>query len=149
MHELDTLLAVGGGSAMCVSDNGTEPAGMAILRWSQETKADWHYIAPGKPHQNAFIENFNRRLRDELLNETVFTALAQAHKALAIWMEDYNTVRPHSGLGNLPPAAHAKFSVHGMPWDGTLHYTAGSAPHPIASSSHQGSNDTRILLTGG
>jgi putative transposase len=56
---------------MCVSDDGTELTSMAILRWSHETRIEWHYIAPGKPQQNAFIESFNGRLRDELLNETL------------------------------------------------------------------------------
>ncbi len=51
---------------------------MAILRWSQEHQIEWHYIAPGKPQQNAFIESFNARLRDELLNETVFSSLNEA-----------------------------------------------------------------------
>src|SRR5215831_18485197 len=50
----------------------------AILRWSQEARVEWHYIAPGKPQENAFIESFNGRLRDELLNETLFTSLAHA-----------------------------------------------------------------------
>ena len=58
---------------------------MAILRWSQEHRVDWHYIAPGKPTQNAFVESFNGRLRDELLNETLFTSLAHARAALADW----------------------------------------------------------------
>jgi putative transposase len=79
-----------------------ELTSMAILRWSQERKVEWHYIAPGKPQQNAFVESFNGRLRDELLNETLFTSLAHPREALAIWKGDYNTVRPHSGLGNLP-----------------------------------------------
>ena len=60
------------GPRCVVSDNGTELTSMAILRWSQETQIEWHYIAPGKPTQNAFIESFNGRLRDELLNETLF-----------------------------------------------------------------------------
>src|SRR5205085_11088762 len=83
---------------------------MAILRWSQETSVEWHYIAPGKPQQNAFIESFNGRLRDELLNETLFGSLAHARAALAEWRLDYNTVRPHSSLGNLPPADYAMIS---------------------------------------
>ena len=83
---------------------GTELTGMAILRWSQETRVEWHYITPGKPQQNAFIESFNGRLRDELLNETLFTSLNHARETLAIWMVDYNTERPHSSLGNLAPA---------------------------------------------
>lgn len=55
----------------------------------------WHYITPGKPMQNAFIESFNGRPRDELLNETLFTSLAQARVALGCWRADYNEVRPH------------------------------------------------------
>jgi putative transposase len=137
VRELNTLTASRGRPLMCVSDNGTELTGMAILRWSQEARVEWHYIAPGKPQQNAFIESFNGRLRDELLNETLFTSLSHVREALAIWMEDYNTVRPHSSLGNLTPAAYAEFSVPGMQRDGTLRYIGGSAPRPVASPSHQ------------
>jgi transposase InsO family protein len=104
-------LEVSEAKRLCVSDNGTELTGMAILRWSQETRVEWHYIAPGKPQQNAFIESFNGRLRDELLNETLFTSLNHVREALAIWREDYNTVRPHSALGNLPPDTYAKLSA--------------------------------------
>jgi transposase InsO family protein len=78
-----------------------------MLHWSQTTAVEWPYIAPGKPTQNAFIESFNGRLRDELLNETVFVTLAQARIALEQWRRDYNTQRPHSALGNLTPAAFA------------------------------------------
>src|SRR6516164_4836781 len=85
LRELDALIAARGRPSMCVSDNGTELTGMAILRWSQSMQVEWHYIAPGKPQQNAFIESFNGRLRDELLNETIFTSLAHVRTALAIW----------------------------------------------------------------
>jgi putative transposase len=98
---------------MCVSDNGTELTGLAILRWTRKTRTAWHYIAPGKPQQNAFIESFNGRLRDELLNETLFTSRAQVRAVLAEWKHDYNTVRPHSALGNLSPAEYADRSVPG------------------------------------
>ena len=77
MRELDVIIAWRGRPAMCVSDNGTELTGMAVLRFRQERQIEWHYIAPGKPTQNALIESFNARLRDELLNETLFTSLAQ------------------------------------------------------------------------
>ena len=60
------------------SDNGTELTSNAILTWTADSGVDWHYIAPGKPVQNAFIESFNGRLRDEFLNETLFTSLSQA-----------------------------------------------------------------------
>jgi putative transposase len=85
----------------------------SILRWSQEWRVEWHYIAPGKPQQNAFIESFNGGLRDELLNRTLFGSLNHALEALAIWKNDYNTVRRHSALGNLPPAAYAEITAPG------------------------------------
>jgi putative transposase len=73
VRELDVLIALRGRPAMCVSDNDTELTGMAVLRWSQQARVEWHYIAPGKPQQNAFIESFNGRLRDELLNAVHLT----------------------------------------------------------------------------
>jgi putative transposase len=81
-RELDAIIAERGKPLACVSDNGTELTSMAILRWCQDTGVEWHYIAPGKPQQNAFIESFNGRLRDELLNETLFGSLAHARAAL-------------------------------------------------------------------
>jgi putative transposase len=149
VRELDCLIAWRGRPTMCVSDNGTELTGMAILRWSQETRVEWHYITPGKPQQNAFIESFNGRLRDELLNETLFTSLAHVREALAMWKDDYNTVRPHSALGNLPPAVFAKLSAPAMQRDGTLRYIEGSAPPPVAPPSQPGSNEARTLLIAG
>ena len=85
----------------CVSDNGTELTSIAILSWCQQSKVGWHYIAPGKPQQNAFAESFIGRLRDECLNETLFTSLRQARAVLAAWQRDYNEVRPHSAYGGL------------------------------------------------
>ena len=149
VRELDAIVASRGRPAMCVSDNGTELTSRAILRWSQEMQVEWHYIAPGKPQQNAFVESFFGRLRDECLNETLFTSLAHAREVLSIWKDDYNTVRPHSGLGNLSPAAYAKRSDPGTQRDGALRYTEGSAPHPVASPSQQGSNQLRTLLIRG
>ena len=81
---------------------------MAILRWSQDRHVGWHYIAPGKPTQNASIESFNGRLRDEFVNESLFTTLREARAGLAIWREDYNKERPHSALGNIPPVDFAE-----------------------------------------
>ena len=148
-RELDALIAIRGRPGVIVSDNGTELTSMAILRWSQEQRVEWHYIAPGRPQQNAFIESFNGRLRDELLNETLFASLAHAREAMSLWREDYNTVRPHSRLGNLPPAVFAQFSAPGMQRDGALRTMEGSAPRPVASPGHQGSNQPRTLpITG-
>jgi len=145
-RELDTIIAERGRPLLCVSDNGTELTSMAILRWCQETGVEWHYIAPGKPTQNAFVESFNGRLRDELLNETLFVSLAHARAALAAWRLDFNTVRPHSAIGNLPPADFAKLSDPAMQRGGPLRSLGGFAPRPVAPPSLTGSNDERILL---
>ena len=107
-RELDQIIAERGMPGTIVSDNGTEFTSMAILRWVQETGIDWHYIAPGKPTQNAFIESFNGKLRDECLNETLFSSLAEAQETLEAWQEDFNTRRPHSALGNLTPMEFAE-----------------------------------------
>jgi transposase InsO family protein len=96
--ELDAIVARRGKAAGCLSDNGTELTSMAILRWSQETGVEWHYIAPGKTQQNAFIESFNGRLRDELWHETLFSSLAHARAALATWRLDYNPASQHPSL---------------------------------------------------
>lgn len=149
VRELDAIIAERGRPAMCVSDNGTELTSMAVLRWCQETQIEWHYIAPGKPTQNAFIESFNGRLRDELLNETLFRSLAHARAVLSDWKDDYNTVRPHSAIGNLPPAIYAKLSDPAMQRDGSLRSIGGSAPHPVAPPSQTGSNQQQTLLISG
>ena len=91
---------------------------MAILRWSQLTRIEWHYIAPGKPQQNAFVESFNGRLRDELLNETLCLSLDHARELLAEWQDDYNTVRPHSSLGYRPPAPEVFMPARPAPQSG-------------------------------
>ena len=102
-RELDTLVRLYGKQVCIVSDNGTEFTSKAILKWANANKVDWHYIDPGKPQQNAFIESFNGSLRDELLNEELFDSLADARRKLALWRYDYNNVRPHSSLGNRTP----------------------------------------------
>ena len=102
-RELDVIAKTRGYPATIVSDNGTELTSTAVLRWTQDRKVGWHYIAPGKPTQNAFVESFNGRLRDECLNETLFTSLRHARAMLAAWKRDYNEVRPHSALGGLTP----------------------------------------------
>jgi len=130
-RELDAVIARRSRPATIVSDNGTEFTSMAILRWAQEARVAWHYIAPGKPNQNAFVESFNGRLRDKLLNETLFVSLVQARAVLAAWQEDYNTVRPHSALGNMSPAIYARLSVPAMQRDGTLRSLGAPRPVPL------------------
>ncbi len=92
---------------MIVSDNGTEFTCNAMLAWCKDYKIDWHFIAPGKPMQNGFIESFNGRMRDELLNETLFFGLDHALSVISTWVADYNDKRPHSALAYLTPAAFA------------------------------------------
>jgi putative transposase len=103
VRELDAIITKRGRPFTVVSDNGTEFTSMAILRWSQDRQIDWHYIAPGKPMQNGFIESFNGSFRDECLNETLFSSLGEARDQIAAWKEDYNSQRPHSSLGNITP----------------------------------------------
>lgn len=108
-RELDVIIASRGGKPKTiVSDNGTEFTSMAILKWCQETKVGWHYIAPGKPQQNGFVESFNGSFRDECLNETLFSSLTDARHNITLWKEDYNVTRPHSSLGNLTPREYAQ-----------------------------------------
>jgi putative transposase len=105
-RELDAIIARRAVQPLlCVSDNGTELTSTAILTWCQDRKVGWHYIAPGKPQQNAFAESFIGRLRDECLNETLFTSLRQARAVLAAWQRDYNEVRPHSAHAGQTPAS--------------------------------------------
>jgi len=102
-RELDAIAAERGDPATIVSDNGTELTSSAVLAWSQARGVGWHYIAPGKPQQNAFVESFNGKLRDECLNETLFSSVRHARAVLADWRRDYNHVRPHSALGGRTP----------------------------------------------
>lgn len=106
-RELDRVAEFRGRPCMIVSDNGTELTSHAILGWQEERKVEWHYIAPGKPMQNGFVESFNGRLRDECLNEHLFASLPEARRIIEAWRIDYNTNRPHTSLGGLTPSEFA------------------------------------------
>jgi putative transposase len=106
VRELERLVNERETPEVIVSDNGTELTSCAVLRWATG-RLDWHYIEPGKPVQNAFIESFNSRLRDECLNEHVFLTLAEARATIEAWRHDYNHLRPHSSLGALTPTEFA------------------------------------------
>jgi putative transposase len=121
-RELDALVRIYGKPACIVSDNGTEFTSRAILKWADKNGVPWHYIDPGKPQQNAFIESFNRSLRDEILNEEIFDTLDDARRKLALWRYDYNAIRPHSSLGNQTPLEARR----------TLEQFEGSAPGALA-----------------
>lgn len=89
------------------SDNGREFCGRAMLIWAHENNVALRFIEPGKPNQNAYVESFNGRLRDECLNEHWFTSLAHARTVIEAWRRDYNEARPKKDLGGLPPALYA------------------------------------------
>lgn len=90
-----------------VIDNGPEFSGRGLDAWAHANGVTLHFIDPGKPVQNAFIESFNGRFRDECLNQHWFTTLPDARGKIREYRIDYNEVRPHSALGNLTPAAYA------------------------------------------
>ena len=108
VRELADLIAERGKPGMIVSDNGTELTSNAVLAWCGEAGVEWHYITPGKPMQNGFCESFNGRMRDELLNETLFLSLTHARVVIAAWADDYNTERPHSALDYRTPADYGR-----------------------------------------
>jgi putative transposase len=143
-RELDRLLAQCGKPRMIVSDNGTELTSNAILRWADDHKVAWHYIAPGKPVQNAFAESFIGRLRDELLNETLFRSLPHARALLETWRIDYNTNRPHSRLGWMSPIAYAV-----QRRSAALRSTDGSAPRTAAITAQQGITERQTPIVAG
>jgi putative transposase len=106
-RELDAIIPWRGKPDLIVSDHGTEFTSNAMLAWAQSSRIAWHFIAPGKPMQNGICEAFNGRMRDELLNATIFYDLDHARSTLARWTAAYNQKRPHSALAYLTPAEFA------------------------------------------
>jgi len=143
-RELDRLLADRGKPKMVVSDNGTELTSNAILQWADDHNIAWHYIAPGKPMQNAFAESFIGRLRDELLNETLFRSLSHARAVLDAWRADYNTNRPHSRLGWMSPASYAADRQ-----SAALRYTDGAAPRTAVITAQEGNVERQTPIAAG
>ena len=74
-------------------EGGTELTANTLLAWSGDVDVEWHYIAMGKPTQHGFVESFNGRMRDKLLNERLFFTIGHARSILARWIDDYNTGR--------------------------------------------------------
>ena len=117
-----------------------------MLAWCGEAGIVWHYIAPGRPMQNGYVESFNGRMRDELLNETLFLGLDHARAAIAAWVVDYNQERPHSALGYETPAAFA--AELNKQWPAPLR-PSGSAAQPIASPEPMRNNNRPALIPAG
>ena len=92
---------------LLVSDNGTEVTSSALLRWQQDRRVDWHYIAPGKPMLNGLAKSFVGHLRDECLTEQLFASHCHAREIIEDSRADYNARRPHTSLGGLTPIEFA------------------------------------------
>jgi putative transposase len=105
---LDRLALTRGLPGVLRTDNGLEFCGRAMLTWAHERGVTLRLIAPGKPTQNAFVESFNGRFRDECLNEHWFTSVAHAQAVIEAWRREYNEERPKKGLGGLTPADYRR-----------------------------------------
>ena len=112
---LQMLAEIRGLPATIVMDNGTELTSLVMLRWAADRRVRLHHIAPGKPTQNAFIESFNGKFRDECLNEHVFASLSEAREIIEAWRLDYNANRPHSSLGNRTPEEFVRDLINSLP----------------------------------
>ena len=117
-------------------DNGPEFISRALDHWAYINRVTLDFSRPGKPTDNAFVESFNGRFRDECLNEHLFATLGEADRIIEEWRIDYNTVRPHGRLGKLPPAVYgATRSGPDTQRGGSLRSCGGYAPRPVASPS--------------
>ena len=147
VRELTDLITERGKPGMIVSDNGTELTSNAVLAWCGDARLEWHYTTPGKPTDNAFVESFNGRMRDKLLNETLFMSLGHAREKIAAWIDDYNNQRPHSSLGYATPAAFAaELKKQGA---ASLRIAGGYATQPLASPAQSRNNDAETLIATG
>jgi len=116
---LDQLLELRGRPACLLTDNGPEFAGLAMDRWTHEHGVEHRFITPGKPTQNAYVESFNGKLRDECLNENEFFDLQHARDILETFRDDYNRVRPHSSLQKMTPVEYATQLAAASPHGGS------------------------------
>ena len=107
IRTLDGICSQRGKPAMIRSDNGAEFTGKAMLTWAHRNGVELRLIEPGKPNQNAYVESFNGRLRDECLNEHWFTSLAHARAVIEAWRCEYNEETPKKSRGGLTPAQYA------------------------------------------
>ena len=105
---LDRICQLRGYPKIIRTDNGREFTSRAMLNWAHEHKVKLRLIEPGKPNQNAYIESFNSRFRDECLNEHWFFTRRHARRIIEVWRKEYNEERPKKGLGGLTPTQHAK-----------------------------------------
>jgi putative transposase len=136
---LERLTGARGLPMVIQTDNGPEFTGRVLDQWAYESGVKLQFIEPGKPIQNAFIESFNSRLREECLNEHVFVSLDDARRKIERWRIEYHRERPHSSLGHLTPEefaaknqANSAIARTAWPADQAL---AGAAQRALASNS--------------
>ena len=110
LERLAWLMATRGVPKHIRSDNGAEFTAKAVRGWLKKVGVNTLYIEPGSPWENGFIESFNGKLRDELLQGEIFYTLKEAKVLIEQWRNEYNTIRPHSSLGYRPPTPGAKFT---------------------------------------
>ena len=104
IETLAELMLERGTPAHIRSDNGPEFVAKAVREWIAAVGASTAYIEPGSPWENGYVESFNSKLRDELLNGEIFYSLKEAQILIEAWRRNYNAIRPHSALGWQPPA---------------------------------------------
>lgn len=114
------------------SDNGPEFIAQAVKDWIAAVGARTAYIAPGSPWENGFVESFNARLRDELLNGEIFYSLAEARVIIENWRKHFNAVRPHGSLGYRAPAPEVFMSTLAGAWPAPRRASAPPAKHQLA-----------------
>ena len=161
VRELIALITERGKPGMIVSDKPvlsacrrravegrTELTSYAVLALCRKAQVKWHYTTSGKPTDNAFVESFNGRKRDKLLNETLFMSFDHAREKLAAWIDDYNYQRPHSSLGYATLAAFA--AEFEKQWAASLRIAGGYATQPpLASPEHPRNDDAEGLIADG
>ena len=136
---LERLALTRGLPRVLVMDNGPEFQSRALDAWAHQRGVELQFIRPGKPVENAFIESFNGRLRDECLNEHWFLSLADARRIIEAWRVSYNTARPHGGLGQLTPEQFA----HQLEAANTTRLSARIGPKQGLGSLQRGAGNSR------
>ena len=133
--------------AQIVSDNGPEFTSKAMFLWAQQSGVKLHFIQPGKPTQNAFVESYNGKFRDACLNEHWFVTIADARRHIKVWRVHYNTVRPHGSLGNRTPEQFRLAGEKGCGKDGHCVTLENSSSFPLSHSHHHDDNSTNSSLS--
>jgi len=131
---LEGLKARGRKPKHILIDNGTEFTSQILDRWAYENGVQLHFITPGRPTENSYIESFNGKFWDECLNENWFLGLNDARGKIAAWKWDYNHVRPHSALGYLTPIEFVQAWAAGCGKDAALGNPANNAGFPLSHS---------------